>query len=607
MKEKKWIVKEDYDTAAVDNLATELNVDKVIATLLVERGIKTFDEAHHFFRPKLEHLHDPFLMKDMDRAVERINCAIENNERILVYGDYDVDGTTAVSLVYTYLKSFHSNVDYYVPDRDTEGYGISFKGIDYAFDTNVSLIIALDCGIKALEQINYGNSKNIDFIIGDHHLPGEELPNAYAILDPKRSDCNYPYKELSGCGIGFKLVEAHLEHKYKVKLSDAQYEDVAKNSLRKDIERTLLPYLDLVAVSIASDIVPIMGENRVLAYYGLKVVNKCPRPGLEAILYYSNIMPRGMNPENKESATDTYFCKELNITDMVFLVGPRINAAGRIKSARNSVELLICDDINEAKAIACDIDNYNKERKDLDTKATDEAKEILENSNVLKNKKSLVLYRESWHKGVIGIVASRLVEIYYKPTIIFTKSNDLITGSARSIKDFDIHSALEECSYLLEHFGGHKYAAGVSLKPENFDAFVEKFEAVVNSSIQEEQMIPEIEIDTELKFSDSLTPKFLRILKQFSPFGPENMMPVFVSHNLVDTGYARVVGSKHLKFCVTQIETKSGFYPSIGFQLGEHHERVKSGDSFSICYHIEENYWNGKTEIQLNVKDLRFE
>jgi single-stranded-DNA-specific exonuclease len=318
-------------------------------------------------------------------------------------------------------------------------------------------------------------------------------------------------------------------------------------------------------------------------------------------------MPRGMNPENKESANDLYFCKELNITDLVFLVGPRINAAGRIRSALNSVKLLISRDIDEAKGIAYEIDTYNKERKDLDTLATEEAKNILDNSEVHANKKSIVLYKESWHKGVIGIVASRLVETYYKLTIIFTKSNDLITGSARSIKDFDIHSAIEHCSDLLEHFGGHKYAAGVSLKPENFDLFVKRFEEVVNNTINEEQMVPEIEIDTPLSFSETITPKFLRILKQFSPFGPENMTPVFVSKHLVDTGYARVVGSKHLKFCVTQLETKSDFYPSIGFQLGEHHEKVRLGESFSICYNIEENYWNGKTEIQLNVKDLKFE
>lgn len=607
MKEKKWIIRDDYDEDVVEKLATELNVDKVIAILLVERGITTFDSARDFFRPKLEHLHDPFLMKDMDRAISRINRAIKSNERILVYGDYDVDGTTAVSLVYTYLRSFHCNIDYYIPDRDTEGYGISFQGIEYALNSNVSLIIALDCGIKALEQISYAKSKNIDFIVGDHHLPGDELPEAYAILDPKRQDCQYPYKELSGCGIGFKLIEAHLESKMGVKLSDPESNNHHIIKAKEQIKRTLLTYLDLVAVSIASDIVPIMGENRVLAYYGLKVINKCPRAGLEAILYYSNIMPRGMNPENKESANDLYFCKELNITDLVFLVGPRINAAGRIRSALNSVKLLISNDIDEAKGIAYEIDNYNKERKDLDTLATDEAKYILDNNDALSNKKSIVLYKESWHKGVIGIVASRLVETYYKPTIIFTKSNDLITGSARSIKDFDIHSAIEQCSDLLEHFGGHKYAAGVSLKPENFDLFVKRFEEVVNNTINEELMIPEIEIDTQLSFSETITPKFLRILKQFSPFGPENMTPVFVSNNLVDTGYARVVGSKHLKFCVTQLETKSDFYPSIGFQLGEHHEKVRSGESFSICYHIEENYWNGKTEIQLNVKDLKFE
>ncbi|MBR5784035.1 MAG: single-stranded-DNA-specific exonuclease RecJ [Bacteroidales bacterium] len=607
MKEKRWILQDNYDLDVVERLSNELNVDKIIATLLVERGITTFEQAKMFFRPNLDHLHDPFLMQDMDRAILRINKAIEENERILVYGDYDVDGTTAVSLVYTYLFSFYKNIDYYIPDRDTEGYGISFQGIDYASRNNITLVIALDCGIKALDQIGYANERGIDFIVADHHLPGEELPNAYAILDPKRVDCGYPYKELSGCGIGFKLVEAHLEQRRGVKISDDTASLSAEQvAIKENIKRELLPYLDLVAVSIAADIVPIMGENRVLAYYGLKVLNKRPRPGLEAILFYSNIMPRNPNTDTAISS-DLYFCRELSVGDLVFSVGPRINAAGRIRSAVNSVKLLISKNIDEAKGIACEIDNYNKERKGLDTSATEEAKNSIDNDINQRNKKSIVLFNKHWHKGVVGIVASRLVETYYKPTIIFTESNGLMTGSARSIKDFDIHTAIESCSDLLEHFGGHKYAAGLSLKPENFDAFVQKFEKVVDKTLREDQMIPEIEIDAVLKFSENLTPKFLRILKQFSPFGPENMTPVFQSNNLVDTGFAKIVGTNHLKFCVAELDKRSDFISSIGFSMGKHYERMKKGHHFDICYHFEENYWNGKVETQLNVKDIRFE
>ena len=603
MRDKRWIVQNNYDKNEVEKLAGELNVDKVIATLLVERGITTFEKAREFFRPSLDYLHDPFLMKDMDRAILRINKAINYKEKILV------DGTTAVSLVYTYLNSFYKNIDYYIPDRDTEGYGISFQGIDYAVRTNVSLVIALDCGIKALEQIKYAAERDIDFIVADHHLPGDELPQAYAILDPKRSDCNYPYKELSGCGIGFKLIEAHLEQKLGVKLSE-NIDPSNHNRLqqKENIKRKLLPYLDLVAVSIASDIVPIMGENRVLAYYGLKVLNRCPRAGLEAILFYSNIAPKKAVPQGTTDPNpEQYFCKELNISDLVFLIGPRINAAGRIRSALNSVRLLISTNLNEAKIIAEEIDLYNKERKDLDSMATEEAKTILQNDPNFKNKKSAVLYKDSWHKGVIGIVASRLVEAYYKPTIVFTKSNDLITGSARSIKDFDIHTALEQCADLLEHFGGHKYAAGVSIRPENFDKFVQRFEEIVNQTIRDDQMTPEIEIDAIISFAETWNPKFLRILKQFSPFGPENMTPVFQTNNLVDTGQARVVGTKHLKFGVIPLNERFYEIPSIGFQLGCHYDNIRAGKQFSICYHIEENFWNGRTEHQLNVKDIRFE
>ena len=610
MKSKRWILKEGYDKELVRKLSEEIGVDEIIATLLVERGISTFEEARCFFRPSLDQLHDPFAMKDMDRAIARINEAVRRRERILVYGDYDVDGTSAVALVYSYLQTFHHNLDFYIPDRDAEGSGISHKGIDYAKETGVSLIIALDCGIKAIEQVAYAKERGIDFIIGDHHLPdGMNIPEAVAVLDPKRLDCQYPYKELTGCGIGFKIVEAHQEQRFGVRLCDSvERLDEIRLEKRKRLKIALLKYLDLVAVSIASDLVPIMGENRVLASYGLKVINTHPRPGIEAILTYGHIERRTedeirSNPEDK-----SYFKKELSISDLIFLLGPRINAAGRIHSAFDSVRLLLSDNPVQAGMLAEEINQYNTERKDLDSAATEEAKRRIESNPDLKRKKSIVLFDPDWHKGVVGIVASRLVEAYYKPTIIFTSSTDgLYTGSARSIKEFDVHTALEQCGDLLENFGGHKCAAGVSVREENFEAFKVRFEQVVEQNLEMDSMVPEIEIDAELDFGRHITPKFLRILKQFSPFGPENNVPVFVSHDLVDTGYPRIVGSNHLKFSATSITSRSGFYPAIGFQLGENYPRVKKGDPFTICYTLEENYWNGRTEIQLNVKDMRFD
>ena len=550
------------------------------------------------------------MMKDMDRAIARINEAVRRRERILIYGDYDVDGTSAVALVYSYLQTFHRNLDFYIPDRDSEGYGISFQGIDYAKETGVRLIIALDCGIKATEQVNYAKSLGIDFIIGDHHLPdGDNIPEAVAVLDPKRADCPYPYKELSGCGIGFKIVEAHQEQRLGVRLCDvADQLDEVRREKRERLKLSVLKYLDLVAVSIASDIVPIMGENRVLAAYGLKVINTHPRPGIEAILTYGHIERRTEEEMRNNPDDKSYFRKELNISDLVFLVGPRINAAGRIRSAFDSVRLLLSDNPAQAGMLAEEINRYNTERKDLDSAATEEAKRRIESSPEMMRKKSIVLFDKDWHKGVVGIVASRLVEAYYKPTIIFTQSADnLITGSARSIKEFDVHTALEQCADLLEHFGGHKCAAGVSVRPENFEAFKVRFEQVVEQNLSQESMMPEIEIDAELDFGKHITPKFLRILKQFSPFGPENNVPVFVSHDLVDTGYPRIVGTNHLKFSATSITSRSGFYPAIGFQLGSYYPRVKRGDPFTICYTLEENYWNGRTEIQLNVKDMQFD
>lgn len=618
MKEKRWIIRKDYDIEVVDRLEKSLGVDRIIATLLAERGITTFDEARRFFRPSLDQLHDPFLMKDMDRAIARINEAVRHRERILVYGDYDVDGTTAVALVYSYLKSFHSNIDFYIPDREKEGYGVSYIGIDYARDKGVKLIIALDCGIKANEQVAYAKEQGIDFIVGDHHLPdGLCIPDAVAVLDPKRVDCPYPYKELSGCGIGFKIVEAHQEQRVGVRLCDNPDQlDEVRREKREILKRNLLAYLDLVAVSIASDIVPIMGENRVLAFYGLKVINTRPRHGIEAILCFGNIERRSEEYKANHPEDRSYFCKELTITDLVFLVGPRINAAGRMHSASDSVHLLLSDNARHAEGLAREINIYNTERKERDSSATEEAKRRIEGSPELKEKKSIVLFDESWHKGVVGIVASRLVETYYKPTIIFTRSaDDLITGSARSIKEFDIHMALEQCGDLLEHFGGHKCAAGVSVRPENFEAFRTRFEEVVGRVLQEDSMVPEIEVDAEVDFGTQITPKFLRILKQFRPFGPENNVPVFVSRHLVDTGSARTVGSadakevekRHLKFEVTSVETRSESIPAIGFQMGRHYDEIKKGQRFTLCYSLEENYWRGKTEIQINAKDLRFE
>ena len=616
MKEKRWILREDYDKEVVKKLAEALGVDEIIATLLVERGVTTYEEARCFFRPSLDQLHDPFLMKDMDRAIARINEAVRRHERILIYGDYDVDGTSAVALVYSYLSTFHRNIDFYIPDRDSEGYGVSFKGIDYARDTGVKLIIALDCGIKALEQVAYAASFGIDFIIGDHHLPdGDNIPAAVAVLDPKRDDCPYPYKELSGCGIGFKIVEAHQEQRVGVRLCDAPEDlDEARREKRDALQLRLLKYLDLVAVSIASDIVPIMGENRVLASYGLKVINTHPRPGIEAILRYGHVdrrpatQPGTVDQPAQPPQQTGYFEKELNITDLVFLVGPRINAAGRIRSAFDSVRLLLSDNAAQAEMLAKEIDEFNKQRKDLDSAATEEAKRRIECDAVMRGRKSIVLFDENWHKGVVGIVASRLVEAYYKPTVIFTRStDDLYTGSARSIKEFDVHAALEQCSDLLEHFGGHRCAAGVSVKPENLEAFKLRFEEVVNNTMPPEVMTPEIEIDAEIDFGKHITPKFLRILKQFGPFGPENNMPVFMSHSLVDTGYPRVVGTNHLKFNVISLLSRSRSFPAIGFQLGKHFPRVKKGEPFTICYTLEENYWNGRTDIQINVKDMRFD
>ena len=581
--EKRWVFKKQGDKETIKNLQKDLGVDFHIANLLAQRGITTFDEAKAFFRPQLSDLHNPFLMKDMDKAIDRIETAITNKEKILIYGDYDVDGTSAVALVYSVLKEFYYDLDFYIPDREKEGYGISLKSIDYASENNFKLIIALDCGIKASNEVEYATEKGIDFIIGDHHRPGDDLPKAVAVLDPKRDDCSYPYKELSGCGIGYKLAQAFYQHR------------------EVPFER-LESYLDLVAVSIASDIVPITGENRILAFYGLKIINSKPRPGIEAILRYSNVCK-----ENGQFANNGFFFnRELTINDLVFLVGPRINAAGRIESGKKSVELLVTTDIEEALLVGALVNNNNIERKSLDTFATQQALEYIANDDFLSKSKSTVVYNPEWHKGVIGIFASRLTETYYRPTIVLTLSNGFITGSARSVKDFDVYDAIEACSDLLEHFGGHKYAAGLSMKPENLNLFIDRFEEVVSSTIKDKMLVPEIEIDDSLILTD-INPKFYKVLKQFAPFGPDNLAPIFYTENVRDSGYSRIVGSNHLKLSIFHPDISSLPYSGIAFQQGEYYPLISKGMAFSICYHIEENDWNGKISLQLSVKDIRFD
>ena len=578
--QKRWVLKEKGDKESVEKLAQELNIDKNLVNLLAQRGVKSFDDARLFFRPELEDIFDPFLMKDMDKAMERIEQAIQQKEKILVYGDYDVDGTTAVALVYTYFHKVYDAIDFYIPDRYTEGYGISFQGIDYAAANNFKLIIALDCGIKAVEKIQYATEKGVDFIICDHHRPGSELPEASAVLDPKRHDCEYPYKELSGCGIGFKLIQAY--HQMK----NLPFEELKQ-------------YLDLVVVSIASDIVDITGENRILAHYGLQLINSQPRPGLEAILKYSNVQ------KNLKGTGTRYFGKELTISDLVFLVGPRINAAGRIESGRNSVKLLVCETREEALELGTKINDNNTERKELDTLATQEAIQMISSDPRLLNARSTIIYDPDWHKGVIGIVASRLTEHYYRPTVVLTLSGELITGSARSIKDFDIYDAIDSCSDLLEHFGGHKYAAGLSLKPENLQAFQDRFEQVVIEKLEGTDLVPEIEIDAELPLS-AIHSRFYNILKQFAPFGPGNMSPLFRTDGIIDAGGSRIVGKNHLKLCVVHPEVSGGPFSAIAFQQGEHLMKIEKGIPFDICYHVEENIWNETVTLQLNVKDIKF-
>lgn len=564
----RWTLKPKPAQEKVKHLVNELKVDELIAMLLVQRGIETFDEARQFFRPSLDDLHNPYLMKDMDKAVSRIEKAIAEGENILVFGDYDVDGTTAVSLMSSYLKSYYPNIATYIPDRYDEGYGISYKGIDFAEDNGFSLIIALDCGIKSIDHVLYAKEKNIDFIICDHHRPGETLPEAVAVLDPKRDDCSYPYDELCGCGVGFKLVQA-----------------LAQN--RNQTIEDLIPYLDLVATAIAADIVPITGENRVLAKFGLEVINSNPRPGIKALI------------QNLKK-------KVLTITDVVFIIAPRINAAGRIKHGNEAVALLTEYDLDQAEIFASEIEQHNSDRKDLDKQITVEALSQIEENNE-KQKFTTVVYNENWHKGVIGIVASRLTETYYRPTIVFTKSGDKLAASARSVKDFDVYNALEACSEHLEQFGGHMYAAGMTLKEENYLAFKNAFERVVEKTIHPDLLLPEISIDAEIELSE-INEKLIRILNQFEPFGPQNMTPVFMAKGVKDTGYGKTIGQsdEHLKLFVKQSRSfgTEGF-GVIGFGLGNKIEITKNQNPFDIAFCIDENEFNGNITVQLRLKDLR--
>ena len=560
----RWTQKPIPEKEKITQLANDLSVDKTIAKILLQRGISTFDEAKKFFRPSLTDIHNPFLMKDMSIAIQRIESAIANNENILVFGDYDVDGTTAVSLVSSYLKTYYPNVATYIPDRYEEGYGVSYKGIDFAKDNDFSLIIALDCGIKAIEKVAYASEKEIDFIICDHHKPGTKIPKAIAVLNPKQVDCNYPYDELCGCGVGFKLIQG-----------------LASN--RNQTIDNLLPYLDLVATAIGADIVPMTGENRVLAYFGLQVINTAPRNGFKAIIQ-----------QLKKPI--------LTITDVVFTIAPRINAAGRMKHGNYAVELLTEMNLDTAVEFASAIEKNNSDRKELDKQITYEAlQQITENNE--EQSSSTVVFSENWHKGVIGIVASRLIETYYKPTLVFTKSGDKLAASARSVKGFDVYNALEECSEFIEQFGGHKYAAGLTLEPENYQSFKEKFEEVVSRTLPEELKTPEIAIDAELDLSE-ITPKFHRIIEQMAPFGPQNMKPVFSSTSVRDNGYGKQVGADktHLKLnLIYGSDNKT--YNAIGFSMGNKLSIIQN--DFDIAYNLDENTWNGITSIQLMLKDIK--
>ena len=558
--QKNWNILESNNTV-VSKLSKALNVSEIVAHLLVLRGITTFEEAKSFFRPEISHLHDPFLMKNMQKAVDRIQTVIANGEKVLVYGDYDVDGTTSVAMMYSFLKKKVKEIEYYIPCRYDEGYGISLKGIDYAKDNNFALIIALDCGIRAVNQVDYANKKGVDFIICDHHNPGEKVPEAVAILNPKQIDCDYPYKELSGCGVGFKLIQAFS------KQNNIDFSEI-------------MEYLDLLTVSIGADIVPMTGENRVFSFYGLQQINKTPRVGLKALM---------------EIANKT---KDVTITDVVFGVAPRINAAGRIEHAKKAVEILVETDYAKAKLFADKIEGNNTTRKGLDKSITMEALEMID-----VKKKSTVVHSEHWHKGVVGIVASRLIETHYKPTIVLAEKDGILTGSARSVHDFDLYSAIAKCEHLCEKFGGHKYAAGLSIKKENLPQFIDAFEKSVSESITEDQLTPKINIDKVIDI-DAVDDKLYRIIKQFSPFGPKNLSPIFVSKGVIDNGYGKQVGEDKTHLRINAKKNK-GAIAGIGFGMGEYFEIIKDNQTFDVCYSIDENEWNGKKSLQLRIRDIK--
>lgn len=563
----RWTLKPQPDAVKTQQLSQELGIDPFLAGLLVQRGVDAFAKAKSFFRPDLNELHDPFLMKDMDVAVKRIQQAIGNNENILIYGDYDVDGTTSVALVSTFISSYYDRVATYIPDRYDEGYGISHQGIDYASDNEFSLIIALDCGVKAIDKVAYAQEKGIDFIICDHHRPGKKLPNAVAVLDPKRVDCDYPYDELCGCGVGFKLCQALVE------------------SYEWDFD-ILIPYLDLVATAIGADIVPITGENRILAYHGMEVINTDPRPGFKAIIHQIN----------KD---------QLNITDVVFIIAPRINAAGRMKHALHAVELMTTTDFDQALIFAKEIEEFNTDRREADQSITIEALEQI-TAHKEESGFTTVVYNENWHKGVIGIVASRLIETYYRPTLVFTKSGDKLAASARSVSGYDVYNALEQCSEFIEQFGGHKYAAGLTLLPENYDKFKARFEEVVCATIDKKCLTPELKIDATIPL-EAIDSKFYRIIEQMGPFGPGNMRPVFMSSKVMDSGYGKCVGKEkdHLKLKVVPSSKNKNGIDAIGFNLGHKQEFIKTEQKFDIAYVLDQNVWQGNTTLQLRLKDLK--
>ncbi len=569
-KDCKWIIRESADSATVERLAAEVGIDRVLADLLVQRGVSTFEEARSFFRPSLDKLHDPFLMRDMDAAVERLRRAIVSGEKILVYGDYDVDGTTAVALVYSFIRRFTAAVDFYIPDRYDEGYGVSFKGIDWASDNGFSLLLTLDCGIKARDKVDYAAGKGVDVIICDHHLPEDELPQAVAVLDPKREDCRYPFDDLSGCGVGFKLVQAYSQ-RYGIPFE------------------SLIPLLDLLVVSIASDLVTMVGENRILAHFGLKQLNENPCQGLLAMITLSNLEPG-----------------HITVDDIVFKIGPRINAAGRMESGRMAVELLTAADSSVAMAIGEKINESNNERKNIDREITQEALEMVQSGNCLCSANATIVYNPKWNKGVVGIVASRLVEAYYRPTVVLTKSNGFVTGSARSIAGFDLYEAIESCADLLENFGGHMYAAGLTLREEKLEEFAARMDSFIAGHVTAEMLTPVVEVDSKLDFAQ-ITPKFFRILKQFQPFGPGNGNPVFVTENVYDSGTGRKVGAGgvHMKLDLIQESQPYHQIPSIAFNMADRFDYIRQGNPFDVCYAIVENYYRGNSSIQLRIRDLR--